>query len=148
MNEKPKPFLRTTAGTEWTIEKGNESDFRFKDLSGDHLGARIEQLLPGESSSYHHYHTAEEEHLFMLSGEAVLIFDDKETLCQPGDHIWFRAGDELAHHFDNRSEEPCSYLVFGERRPEDVVVYPEVQVMLVKALGRRQVTYRPLKRDG
>lgn len=147
MIDKPMPTIRKTTDTEWTVEPGNENDFRFKDLSGHNIGARIELLLPGEPSSYHHYHTAEEEHLFMLSGEATLVFDDAETLCTAGDHIWFRAGDERAHHFVNRSEEPCSYLVFGERKEEDVVVYPEAQVMLIKALNRRQFTYRPFNHN-
>ena len=147
MSDQPAPTIRPTASTEWTIAPGNESDFRFKDLSGEHLGARIEMLLPGESSSYHHYHTAEEEHLFMLSGQATLVFADEETLCGTGDHIWFRAGDERAHHFVNHSEEPCTYLVFGERKEEDVVVYPEFQVMMVKALKRQQFTYRPVNRE-
>lgn len=147
MSDKRKPIVRATAGSEWTVEPGNESEFRFKDLSGEHLGARIEMLLPGESSSYHHYHTAEEEHLFMLSGAVILIFDGDETVCETGDHIWFRAGDDLAHHFVNRSEQPCTYLVFGERKAEDVVVYPEAQVMMVKALQRRQFTYRPRQLD-
>ena len=147
MSQDTAPVIRATERTNWTIEPGPMSEFRYKDLSGEHLGARIEQLLPGESSSYHHFHTAEEEHLFMLTGEAVLILDDAEHGCSVGDHIWFRAGAQVAHHFVNRSELPCTYLVFGERKAEDVVVYPEFGVMMVKAMDRAQFTYRPLKKD-
>lgn len=126
-----------------TSDKDEKLDYQYKDLSGDHLGARIEELAPGGTSSHHHFHTSEEEHLFMLTGEATLLFGDEEIPVTVGDHIWFRAGDESAHHFENRSTSPCSYLVYGERKTDDVVLYPTAQVMMVKALDNRQFTYRP-----
>ena len=47
--------------------------WRFIDLSGEHLGVRIEEIPPGGSSSIHHYHTEEEEHVLVLEGEATLV---------------------------------------------------------------------------
>jgi uncharacterized cupin superfamily protein len=112
------------------------------DLSGEHLGVRVEELAPGTTSSYHHYHTLEEEHVLVLSGTAILHLGSAEHELGEGDHVWFAAGEQAAHHIHNQTSETFRFLVFGERKDGDVVVYPEGQVMLVRALGNRQFTYR------
>jgi uncharacterized cupin superfamily protein len=137
------PNLTRTHSTDWHAERNTISEYRHKTLDGEHIGARIEELGTGGTSSHHHYHTSEEEHVFMLSGEATLFWGDKQVPVSVGDHLWFRAGEEIAHHLENQAGEPCSYLVYGERKQDDVVVYPGAQVMLIKALGRKQFTYRP-----
>jgi uncharacterized cupin superfamily protein len=116
--------------------------WRYIDLSGDHLGVRIEEISPGGASSHHHYHTLEEEHVIMLEGTATLVLGAEEHSLREGDHLWFEAGKEEAHHIENRTDEMCKFLVFGERNKQDIVVYPEHKVMLVKALGNSQFTYR------
>jgi uncharacterized cupin superfamily protein len=115
--------------------------WRSLDLSGEHIGVRIEDLSPGDSSSVHHYHTLEEEHVLALEGTATLILGSQELAIRAGDHVWFAAGDEQAHHIENRSAQNFKFLVFGERRDGDVVFYPERGVMLVKARGNRQFKY-------
>lgn len=115
--------------------------WRYIDLSGDHLGVRVELLEPGETSSVHHYHTQEEEHVLALAGTATLVLGSEELELNAGDHVCLPAGDDTAHHIVNRSERDFRFLVFGERKSGDVVVYPEHQVMLVKALGPRAVNY-------
>lgn len=147
MLQESDPKIVRTESIDWIAEKHRDLECRYKDLSGKHIGARIEELSPGSTSSYHHYHTSEEEHVFILTGEAVLFFGDSEYSVAVGDHIWFQAGDEIAHHFENRSESPCTYLVYGERKSNDVVMYPDAQVMLVKALDRKQFTYRVRESD-
>jgi uncharacterized cupin superfamily protein len=126
---------------ETTTDRGEA--FRQLDLSGDRLGVRVEELDPGSSSSIHHFHTAEEEHVIALAGSATLHVGNELLAIKEGDHCCFLAGTEVAHHIRNDSAEPFRFLVFGERNPHDVVVYPEHQVMLVKALGYKQFTYRP-----
>lgn len=125
---------------ECTSSRGGR--WRQLDLSGKHLGVRIEELPPGGTSSVHHYHTLEEEHVLALSGTATLHLGSEEVDLREGDHVWFAAGDETAHHIENRSKDDFRYLVFGERKAGDVVVYPNGPVMMVKALGWKQVTYR------
>ena len=80
-----------------------EPDWRCLDLSGNSLGVRIEELPPGSNSSYHHYHTAEEEHVLVLEGRATLHIGDDIAEVSKGDHVSFAAGDEVAHHFENTS---------------------------------------------
>lgn len=132
----------------WTEDIGaGNTPYRSKDLSGEHIGVHIEELPPGSLSSVHHYHTLEEEHVLMLEGEAVLVLGNEETKVRAGDHIWFGANVHVAHHLENRSDTVCRFLVFGERTANDIVVYPEHNVMLMKAL-KRQFTTRPFRPPG
>ncbi|MEM7018319.1 MAG: cupin domain-containing protein [Pseudomonadota bacterium] len=116
------------------------------ELSGERLGVRIEEMQPGDNSSEHHFHTLEEEHVLVLEGSATLIMDSGQYPLKAGDHVCFPGGKEDAHHIKNTSDAPFKFLVFGERNMQDVVVYPEHQVMMVKALDFKQFTYRPVKR--
>lgn len=113
------------------------------DLSGKRLGVRIEEIPPGGTSSIHHYHTLEEEHVLVIEGTGTLILGSQERALKPGDHIWFEAGVAVAHHIENRSSDNLKYLVFGERNEGDIVYYPENRVMMVKAPSRALFTYRP-----
>ena len=148
MNEDPAKVNIRKIDEGWKEESNARGGrWKFRDLSGENLGVRIEELGPGSTSSEHHYHTAEEEHVIMLDGCATLVLGDEKHPLSAGDHVWFRAGEELAHHIINESSEPCQFLVFGERKAEDVVVYPEHQVMMLKSLGFKQFTYRNLTKD-
>jgi uncharacterized cupin superfamily protein len=129
--------IRNILKAEWQ-QRGN---WRFIDLSGKHLGVRIEALTPGGTSSIHHFHSVEEEHVLLLEGSATLHLGDSDVTLEEGDHVWFEAGVEEAHHLENRGDTDCRILVFGERKTGDVVVYPEKGVMLVKALGLKQYDY-------
>lgn len=115
-----------------------EPNWRCLDLSGEHLGVRIEELPPGSSSSYHHYHTAEEEHVLITEGSGTLHLGSESITVTKGDHIGFPAGDQIAHHIENTSMEPLAYLVFGERKSDDVVIYPENNIALVKSAKGHQ----------
>lgn len=122
------------------------------DLDSARLGVRVEIMQPGDHSSFHHWHTQEEEHVLVLEGQATLVLgpeDDREALTlKPGDHVCFHANEPTAHHIVATGEAPVRLLVFGERLASDVVVYPDHQVMMVKAMDFAQFTYRPLARPG
>ncbi len=140
------PHIHNIYDAEWKKEETARGGvWKYVDLSGERLGARIEELNPGDTSSVHHFHTSEEEHVLALEGNATLVLGSEKFPVKPGDHFWFAAGAEEAHHIENTSNEAFRFLVFGERNSHDVVVYPEHQVMLVKGLGFRQVTYRDVK---
>ena len=147
MPDRKYPTIIKTKSSDWATGKHADLEYRYKELSGKHIGARIEELSPGSSSSYHHYHSSEEEHVFILTGEATLFFGESEYSVGTGDHICFQAGEEIGHHLENKSAHPCTYLVYGERKSNDVVMYPDAQVMLVKALKAKQFTYRVREDD-
>ena len=113
---------------------------------------RIDELPSGGTSSEHHYHTTEEERVIVLSGSATLISGADQQPLVTDDHVWFRAGDEVAHHIKINSDGPFKFLVFGERNTNDVVVYPKHQVMIIKSQtdtsgGYLKVNYRPIKNE-
>ncbi|WP_338467512.1 cupin domain-containing protein [Novosphingobium sp. ZN18A2] len=78
-----------------------------------HMGASHVVLKPGAWSSQRHWHDDEDEFLVMLSGEAVLVEDDGETVLRPGDCAAFPAGVKNGHHLQNRSETDCTFVVVG-----------------------------------
>ncbi len=131
MSDKITNIYTTQMETRQSVR--GESDWRCLDISGEHLGVRVEELPAGSNSSHHHYHTAEEEHVLVLEGTATLHLGDDAIEITKGDHVLFRAGDETAHHIENSSSEPFTYLVFGERRQDDVVIYPLSSMALVKS---------------
>jgi uncharacterized cupin superfamily protein len=81
------------------------------------MGASHVMLKPGAWSSQRHWHNGEDELVIMLSGEAILIEDDGETLLQSGDVVAFPAGVMNGHHLQNRSASDCVFIAIstGER---------------------------------
>ena len=121
-----------------------EAPGRYLDLSGEHLGVRIEEALPGTTSSVNHYHTAEEEHVIALEGEATLHLGEDAIALRAGDHVCFPAGEAIGHHIENTSAAPFRFLIIGERKQDDVVFYPKNDVVLVKSsAGRAVYNYTP-----
>lgn len=94
-------------------------------------GVRIERLAPGSKSSIRHWHLAEDEFLYVLSGELVLVEDD-EILLYEGDAAAWAAGSKIAHSLINRSNSDASFLIVGGRTKEDIVSYPDHGVRLVR----------------
>ncbi len=125
--------INTAQYEEGESTRKEEASFRFLDLSGQHIGVRIEETPAGATTSHHHYHTAEEEHVLVLEGVATLHLGNEDIEITQGDHIWFPAGEAVAHHIENTSNAPFKFLVFGERKQDDVVFYPTGSVMLVKS---------------
>ena len=143
-----EPQIRNLNTGQWEEQATPRGPWSYLDLCGEHLGVRVEQLNQGETSSIHHYHTLEEEHVIALQGKATLVFGDREHRFAEGDHVWFRAGDEMAHHFINPFAEPFRFLVIGERKRGDVCIYPEHGVANIMALnsGWKQFDVRQRER--
>lgn len=80
------------------------------------FGAYIDTLAPGAYSSTRHWHSAEDELVYVLSG-LQLIDDDGAHILQPGDAVCWWHGDPNAHHLFNHSPAPCSYLIIGNVQP-------------------------------
>ena len=70
-------------------------------------------LMPGAWSSQRHWHDGEDEFLVMLSGEAVLVEDDGETLLRAGDCAAWPKGSTNGHHLRNQSSADCMFVVVG-----------------------------------
>ena len=70
-------------------------------------------LKPGAWSSQRHWHDGEDEFLVMISGEAVLVEDDGETLLRAGDSAAWPKGTGIGHHLRNESDRECAFIVIG-----------------------------------
>ena len=95
------------------------------------FGAHLVTLPPNTWASQRHWHSAEDEFVYILSGTPTLIDDDGETQLQPGDACTHKAGDGNGHHVVNNSNEDATLLVVGTRNKEnDSCYYPDVDLEL------------------
>lgn len=88
-------------------------------------GAYVVTLDPGAQSSERHWHEAEDELLYVLSGALTVIEDDGPHVLGPGDAACWPAGVANAHTVVNASDAPCTYLIVGTRPTHDVCHYPD-----------------------
>lgn len=119
----PAPFVGTVQG---------RSKRRLGDLFGlQHFGVNLTELLPGAGSALKHHHSVQDEFVYLLAGEAVLVLGEQEFVMRAGDCVGFAAGQGLGHQLLNRSEAPVLYLEVGDRNAGDEVTYPDVDLKAV-----------------
>jgi uncharacterized cupin superfamily protein len=106
------------------------------------FGVNRVELAPGSWSTQRHWHRSNDEAVIVISGELVLVTDDGEELLRAGDCIGFKAGDQNAHHLQNRSDTPAVYFDIGGRDPWDVSTFPDIGL---EARTHMQVRFEPLK---
>ena len=94
------------------------------------FGVNRLELDPGVWTSQRHWHSAEDEFVWVVEGEVVLIDDGGEAVLKAGDCAGFPAGDGNGHHIVNRSDRTAVLLEVGTRRPaEDRVEYPDIDMI-------------------
>ncbi len=96
------------------------------------FGVNLVTLGPGGESALRHWHTLEDEFVYVLTGEVVLVTNDGEQLLGPGMCAGYPAGRRDAHHLVNRSGAPATYLEVGTRVPGDNGFYPDDDLMWVE----------------
>lgn len=131
----PAQFAGIVEGRQWQ-SLGTAADLT-------QFGVNLVRLRPGAASSARHWHEQEDEFVYMVEGELVLVEDQGETIVRPGDAAGFKAGVANGHHFQNRSDRDVLLLEIGSRKPdEDGCDYPDIDLVLREGDG----TYR--HRDG
>lgn len=114
------------------------------DLGGlTQFGCHFEELPAGSQSSHRHWHENEDELVYILWGEVVLV-EDTETPLRAGDVAAWPAGRPVGHWLINRSTAPAKYLVVGTRAQTDVIHYTDHDLITHKDGSAR----RYLRRDG
>ncbi|MEM1351836.1 MAG: cupin domain-containing protein [Pseudomonadota bacterium] len=89
------------------------------------FGAAFETLHPGKQSSQMHWHSHEDEFLYMLEGQLTVVEDGVETVIGPGDACAWKAGEPVAHYLRNHTDAPARYLIVGTKNQEqDICTYP------------------------
>ncbi|AUX37081.1 uncharacterized protein SOCE836_093000 [Sorangium cellulosum] len=91
-------------------------------------------MKPGAMSALRHWHSVQDEHIYILSGHPTLITDAGETTLHLGMCMGFPGGDPDGHHLVNRSTEDVVYLEIGDRLPGDSGSYPDDDLKAVMGL--------------
>ena len=104
---------------------------KLGDVAGlDQFGVNLCRLPPGAWSSQRHWHTHEDEFVYVLEGEVVLVTDACEEVLHPGDCAGFKAGDGDGHCLQNRSQHDAVILEVGARdRGGGLTHYPGIDLM-------------------
>jgi uncharacterized cupin superfamily protein len=103
---------------------------RQKQRLGDALGLKnfgvnLTTIKPGVASALRHWHSHEDEFIYMVRGELVLVTDSGEQTLVAGMAAGFPAGRADGHRLVNRSTAEAVYLEVGDRSPDDTVTYPD-----------------------
>ena len=120
----PAPFDRVVVGRE-RKRLGNA-------VGLDQFGVNLTTLKPGAASALRHWHGKEDELVYILDGEVVLIEDDGETVLRPGDAAGFKANSQVGHHLVNKSHRDAVYLEIGTRAKHERAEYPDVDLRVVR----------------
>lgn len=96
-----------------------------KELGLKKIGIHHERLPPGRRTSYPHAESAEEEFVYVLSGNPDVWIDGVLYPLVVGDAVAFPSGTGICHTFINNSESEVELLVVGETDiPFAKIYYP------------------------
>jgi uncharacterized cupin superfamily protein len=109
------------------------------------FGANLLELPPGAWSSQRHWHERQDELVYVLEGEVVLVTDAGETVLKPGMIAGFRAGDPNGHHLVNRSNAVARVLEMGTRTDDETAHYSDIDMIYRDGEGYLSRAGRPLK---
>jgi len=117
------------ADLDWDVTDREETGFRRKRLAsaagGEQLGCSLYELPPGEKSWPFHYHTGNEEAVYVLAGTGRLRTAEGTAPLEPGDYVAFPVGEDGGHRVINDGDEPLRYLAMSTMEEPDVTVYPD-----------------------
>ena len=106
------------------------------------FGVNLLRLAAGVWSSQRHWHSHEDEFVYVLQGEVVLVTDEGEETLRAGDCAGFKAGVRNGHCLQNRSLADAELLVVGSRNDEDHGEYPDIDMVFTAGRYSGKATYR------
>jgi uncharacterized cupin superfamily protein len=92
------------------------------------FGVNLLRLPPGTWSSQRHWHTVEDEFVYVLEGELTLVTDAGEEILRVGDCAGFKAGVCDGHHLQNRTDKDAVAIEIGSRKAEDEGEYSDIDM--------------------
>jgi len=130
----PEPLNRAVDG---------RSRKRLGNAAGlDQFGVNLTTLKPGAASALRHWHQKEDELVYILEGELVLIDDGGETVLKPGDAAGFKANVPNGHHLVNKSSRDAVYLEIGTRSQHERAEYPDVDLLAIRDENGMRFTHK------
>jgi uncharacterized cupin superfamily protein len=116
---------------DWTEYDESDARFRRKQLGeaagGDDIGCSLYELPAGEKSWPYHYHTGNEEALYVLSGSGTLRLAGETYELAASDYVMLPADESGAHRVVNDTDDPLRYLAISTMNDPDVTVYPDME---------------------
>ena len=106
------------------------------------FGVNLTELQPGAQSSLRHWHGEEDEFVYVVAGEVVLITDGGEQVLGPGCVAGFPAGSGDGHHLVNRGQTPARFIEVGNRSAAEEVHYSDDDLILARDEGGRSFRHR------
>ena len=116
----PEPFRQAVLGRE-RKRLGNA-------VGLDQFGVNLTTLKPGAASALRHWHEKEDELVYILEGEVVLIENDGEAVLKPGDAAGFKANNRIGHQLVNKSNRDVVYIEIGTRAGRETANYPDIDM--------------------
>ena len=130
----PEPFASRMAGREKR---------QLGDVFGlANFGVNLTRLAPDAISALRHAHSKQDEFIYILEGNPVLITDAGETQLSPGMCAGFRAGTGNGHQLVNRTTEEVVYLEVGDRTAGDSATYPDDDLRAEMVGGAWQFSHK------
>lgn len=120
----PAPFDRVVRGRK-RQRLGNAAGL-------DQFGVNLTTLKPGAASALRHCHEREDELIYVLEGQLVLIEDEGEVVLNRGDAAGFKADSGNGHHLVNRTDRDAIYLEIGTRSESERVDYADVDLVMIR----------------
>jgi uncharacterized cupin superfamily protein len=141
--------VKPHVGTDYPPPHDQPVKTRERQALGDALGLKnfgvnLLRLPPGCASSQRHWHTKQDEFVFVVEGEVVLVTDAGEQVLTAGMAAGFPAGTGDGHHLINRSKRDAYVLEAGDRTAADEVDYSDIDMMVRWVKGEE----RYLHKDG
>lgn len=121
---KPEPFASRLAGRE---KRALGEVFGLSNF-----GVNLTRLAPGSCSALRHFHSKQDEFVYILEGSPTLITDEGETLLSPGMCAGFKAGSQNGHHLVNQTQNDVLYLEIGDHTADDNSTYPDDDLQAIR----------------
>lgn len=107
------------------------------------FGVNLVTLAPGSCSALRHWHTRQDEFIYIIEGEATLVTNAGKQILKPGMMAGFPAGEADGHQLVNHSEAVVIYLEIGDRTADDEAYYPDNDLIAKSgADGHRIFTHK------
>ena len=155
MTDKPSPAppaldpatVEARMGSNYPAPFAAEVAGREKRPLGDALGLKnfgvnLVRVPPGTPSSQRHCHSCQDEFVYVLEGELMLVTDGGEQTLVAGMAAGFPAGSGDGHHLVNRTDKEALYLEAGDRSEGDEVDYPDIDLRVRFVDGQRLYVHK------
>jgi uncharacterized cupin superfamily protein len=129
----------------WPPERAG-FDWQRKRVAGEHLGASLYALPPGQATFPYHYELGNDELLVVVAGSPSLRSPAGERELKVGDCIHFPSGEEGAHQVINRSQEEARILLVSSFAMPRAAVQPDSRKMMIRwGVGAEERAWFPLE---